>query len=285
MAVTRVDQFESVFRAAAKPVYEYRIPEIRKALIASDLDKSAGAAFETRISEFLAVLPGVTWTSVGGDAFASAGDLVALVDGQQFDLVVTYRHLHSDAWKWPHSLGAYLDLLTQAVGCPVLVVPHPQRDGAMPHAVQNTDVVMAITDHLSGDARLINYGALFTSSRGTLHLTHVEDEATFARYVDVISKIPSIDTESAEEQIRERLLVEPWDYVASCQQVLSSAGVDLEVVGSITMGHRLAEYRRLIEAHAVDLLIMNTKDDDQLAMHGMVYPLAVDLRDIPLLML
>ena len=51
------------------------------------------------------------------------------------------------------------------------------------------------------------------------------------------------------------------------------------------MGHRLSEYRRLIEAHAVDLLIMNTKDDDQLAMHGMVYPLTVCLRDIPLLML
>ena len=79
--------------------------------------------------------------------------------------------------------------------------------------------------------------------------------------------------------------MEPRDYVASCQQVLRSAGVDLEVKGAVTMGHRLAEYRRLIEAHAVDLLIMNTVDDDQHAMHGMVYPLAVYLRDIPLLML
>ena len=209
VAVTKVDQFESVFRAAAKPVYEYRIPEIRKALIASDLDEPARPAFETKIKEFLAVLPDVTWSSVGGEAFASAGDLLALVDGQDIDLVVTYRHLHSDAWKWPHSLGAYLDLLTQVTRCPVLVVPHPERDGAMPHAVQNTDVVMAITDHLSGDARLVNYGALFTSSRGTLHLTHVEDEGTFARYVDVISKIPSIDTESAAEQIRERGRTDP----------------------------------------------------------------------------
>ena len=283
--MTKVDQFESVFRAAAKPVYEYRIPEIRKALIVSDLDERARAVFETEITEFLPVLPDVAWTLVGGEAFASAGDLLALVDGQEFDLVVTYRHLHSDAWKWPHSLGAYLDLLTQAAPCPVLVVPHPQRDGAMPHAVQNTDVVMAITDHLSGDARLVDYGALFTSSRGTLHLTHVEDKATFARYVDVISKIPSIDTESAAEQIRERLLVEAQDYVVSGQQVLRSAGADIEVEGSVTMGHRLAEYRRLIEAHAVDLLIMNTVDDDHLAMHGMVYPLAVYLRDIPLLLL
>lgn len=30
---------------------------------------------------------------------------------------------------------------------------------------------------------------------------------------------------------------------------------------------------------------MNTKDEDQLAMHGLAYPLAVELREIPLLML
>ena len=35
----------------------------------------------------------------------------------------------------------------------------------------------------------------------------------------------------------------------------------------------------------VDLLVMNTKDEDQLAMHGLAYPLAVELRQIPLLML
>ena len=112
--MTKVDQFESAFRAAAKPVYEYRTPEIYTALIASDLGEPAHTAFETRIRSFLAVLPGVTWTSVGEGAFASPGDLLAMIDEQKFDLVVTYRHLHSDAWKWPHSLGTYLDLLTQA---------------------------------------------------------------------------------------------------------------------------------------------------------------------------
>ena len=51
------------------------------------------------------------------------------------------------------------------------------------------------------------------------------------------------------------------------------------------MGHRLSEYKRLIGEHEVDLLVMNTKDAEQHAMHGMAYPLAVELRDIPLLML
>ena len=42
---------------------------------------------------------------------------------------------------------------------------------------------------------------------------------------------------------------------------------------------------RLIEEHEVDLLVMNTKDEDQLAMHGLAYSLAIELRAIPLLML
>ena len=51
------------------------------------------------------------------------------------------------------------------------------------------------------------------------------------------------------------------------------------------MGRHLAEYRRLVEAHEVDLLVMHTKDEDQMAMHGMAYPLAIELRQIPLLLL
>jgi hypothetical protein len=51
------------------------------------------------------------------------------------------------------------------------------------------------------------------------------------------------------------------------------------------MGHRLSEYKRLIEEHGVDLLVFHTKDEDQLAMHGMAHPLAIELRDVPLLML
>ncbi len=51
------------------------------------------------------------------------------------------------------------------------------------------------------------------------------------------------------------------------------------------MGDRVEEYRRLVEDHRVDLLVLNTLDGDQLAMHGQAYPLAVELRGIPLLML
>ena len=34
-----------------------------------------------------------------------------------------------------------------------------------------------------------------------------------------------------------------------------------------------------------DLLVMHAKEEDQMAMHGMAHPLAVELRSVPLLLL
>ena len=67
--------------------------------------------------------------------------------------------------------------------------------------------------------------------------------------------------------------------------MLSEEEVPLQIQAIVTTGHRLGEYKRLIEEHDVDLLVMNTKDDEQLAMHGLAYPLAVEIRNTPLLLL
>ena len=59
--------------------------------------------------------------------------------------------------------------------------------------------------------------------------------------------------------------------------------IELEEI--VMLGHHLEEHRRLIDEHRIDIVVMNTKDEDQLAMHGLAYPLAVELRHVPLLML
>ena len=151
--------------------------------------------------------------------------------------------------------------------------------------LKNTDAVMALTDHLTGDDRLVNHGACFTQEAGTLFLTHVEDQAVVDRMLGVIEKIPSIDTDNAREEILNRLLKEPHDYIRSCREGLEDQGGSITIEEIVVLGHHLDEHKRLIEEHAVDLLVLNTKDDDQLAMHGLAYPLAVELRRIPLLML
>ena len=144
---------------------------------------------------------------------------------------------------------------------------------------------MAITDHLTGDAQLVNTAVRVTDTNGVLFLTHVETQTLFDRYMDIISKIPSIHTDSARAEILDQLLREPADYIRSCRDALRAAGVHLAVEDVVVLGHHLREYKRLISEHEVDLLVFNTKEEDQMAMHGLAYPLAVELRHVPLLML
>ena len=74
-------------------------------------------------------------------------------------------------------------------------------------------------------------------------------------------------------------------YAESCRKGLREAGVDLTVEQIVEFGHRVARYRDLVARHSVDLLVTNTKDQDQLAMHGMAYALSVELTEVTQLLL
>lgn len=282
----KVDQFESVFRSAAKDPFQYEKLEFRRILVVTDQEADAAAPFLEDVKGLLLEVGSESeWNTLGNEDYSSVESLLVAVKEAQPDLVVTYRNLRSDAWKWPYILGEYLDALIQIAEPPVLVVPHPEAGRASGHAMQDTDVVMAMTDHLTSDHRLVNVAARLTSANGKLFLAHVEDEQTFERYMETISKIDTIDTEAAEEAIRQQLLKEPSDYITSCTRILAEQQLPLEVESHVGMGHHLDEYRLLLDEHEVDLLVMNTKDEDQLAMHGIAYPLAVQLRRVPLLLL
>ena len=66
---------------------------------------------------------------------------------------------------------------------------------------------------------------------------------------------------------------------------MRAAGVDLALDSVVTMGQRLPTYRRLVDEQKVDLLVMHTKQEGQLAMMGLSYQIAVEMRHIPVLML
>ncbi len=286
--MTTIDQFESVFKAAAKTVFKHTSIDFRKILVVTDELGRDVKTFGDKVRSFLKVLGdrrNLIWRDVSGDEFQTVENLLHLVLNEAPDLICTYRNLHSTAWRWPYSLGSHLDVLTQHTVVPVMVLPHPQVGRARDHAIQNTDSVMAITSHLLGDQTLVNYAVEFTQWDGTLHLTNIEDSDTFERYMDSISKIPSIDTESAREEIAKKLLDEAHDYVRSCREVLEKEKVSIRIKEIVTMGTRVEEYKKLIQDHKVDLLVMHTKDQDQLAVHGMAYPLAVELREIPILLI
>lgn len=285
--MTNLNQFESAFRSADKVIYSYEPVSIERVLVVTDLETDTAEALGSQIRRFLAVIDsaGADWAIIGGAEFADVRSLLDRVERHGPDLIVTYRHLHSDGWQWPNGLGEYLDVLTQATTAPVMVLPHPDADHALPHSLHDTDRVMAITDHMAGDDRLVNHAVAFTSKEGICWLTHVESAAHFERYMEVISKIPAIDTEVARETVLNQLLKEPHDYIRTCRAALDARGIAIGIEEIVTTGRRLGEYKRLIEEHDIDLLVLYTKDEDQLAMHGLAYPLAVELRQIPLLML
>jgi hypothetical protein len=284
--MTRVDQFESAFRAADKPVFEFLQPVVERALVVTDLRGASATAFRDQVRDFLAVLGnGVQWDLDDGDSFDTIKVLLERVNERKPDLICTYRNLHSEAWRWPYSLGEYLDVLTQIVACPVLVLPHPLVTRTNGHTLQGTDIVMAVTTHLAGDNSLVNNAAGFTNDDGTLWLAHVEDERSFGRFIDAISKIDAIDTDTARERILAQMLKEPGDYIRSCREVIVTHRPTVRVQKIVTAGSRLTEFRRLIDKYSIDLLVMHTKDEDQSAMHGLAYPLAVELRETPLLLL
>ena len=281
----RVDQFESIFKRADKARFEYRRPEIRRVTLVTDLDATDTAALLQRVQQFLAVLEpdSPEWHTLGEGDYDRKSELLDKLVQQQADLIVTSRNLRQSDKNTPHSLGVYLDTLTQATPTPVLVLPDAEHRGE--GAMTQTASVMVATDHLAGDARLISNAVRFTQPAGHVHLCHVEDDAMFAYYLDAISKIPAIETAIAEQTLREQLLKQPTDYIAHCIEVLHSHGQTATLHAHVFMGHRLRDYRRLIDQHRTDLLVLNTKDEDQQAMHGLAYPIAVEFRDIPLLML
>ena len=283
--MTEIDQFESVFKAADKLRFSFEGTDIRTILVVTDLGDAASEASVNRIRRFLNVLGSSgDWATFSGNQYSTVAELMEYVNRLEPDLICTFRNLHTPAAEHPYSLGIYLDILTQVSPAPVMVFPRPEVNDAF-HHLENTQRVMAITDHLTGDHHLVNTAVLMTQPTGTLFLTHVEDEATFERYAQTISKIPGINTEMATESIRNQLLKEPADYIESCRDEIGRQRRPIHVETIVTLGHRLSDYKQIVKQHEIDLLVLNTKDDDQLAMHGQAYPLSVELRNRPLLLL
>ena len=129
--VFQVDQFESVFRSALHDPFELLLPTAESMLVVTDLAPDEANAFAARVGAFLgktSLCDAPVVHAVSGEAFSSTTKLLELVDASDTDLICTYRNLHSEAWRYPHSLGEYLDVLLQRTDVPVLVLPHPGAD-------------------------------------------------------------------------------------------------------------------------------------------------------------
>lgn len=278
-----LDQIESQFRASIKTLPEFERPEVKAGLIVTDLPGPDAGNFADKIKAFLKVLGDLNWKVIGKDDYSSVSGVLKQVEDHKPDLIVTYRHLF-ESEDLPYSLGTYAEMLTQATSTPVLLCPKPSHS-LIDKALENTDRIMVVTDRIIGDSKLLNWGLLLVEDGGRLRLTHVEDDATFERYIEVIGKIPGIDTEFAKKAIEKRLIEDASAYIEAVIEGVKLARPKVQMVSTVRMGHAASSYKSLVEEQETDILVFNTKDEDQLAMHGIAYSLAVELLDRPLLML
>ncbi len=136
--MTNVDQFESVFLSAIKDPFYYQQIRFNNVLLITDLDGAGADALIQKARGFTASLEHekLSWQSLSGDDFQTTVQLLQKVADKKPDLIVTHRNLHSEAWRFPHSLGEHLDVLAQKTDVPVLVLPHPRNDGTEVHGIQ-----------------------------------------------------------------------------------------------------------------------------------------------------
>lgn len=285
--MSTIDEFESVFKGAAKARFRFALPELGKVALVSDESKQAAEALRERVAGYLAPLPAATgaeWVVLDGGDYSSLDELLKKLEELAPDLVITSRCLKEEEKNPPYSLGVYLDVLAQATSYPLLVLPNSESP-AFETAFEDLREVMVVTDHITGDDRLINWGVFFTPRDGKLVLSHVEDDAEFERYIGLIGKVPAIDTDIAREALRHQILREPQDFIASCTEVLEKAEVPLEVLSDVRLGHLIGDYEQMIAEHEVDLMVVKSKAEAQLAMPGRAYAIVVEFQHLPLLLI
>ena len=144
---------------------------------------------------------------------------------------------------------------------------------------------MVLTDQLNDHPGLIDAALTIVQEGGLISLAHIEDEAQYERYMSFISKIPEIDTEVARASIKDQMFKEAEAFVEVIKTTLEEQRVKVNIHADIRMGHQLRTYVSMVELNHIELVVIQSKDEDQIAIHGLSYPLAVELRDIPLLIM
>ena len=190
----------SVFNAS-QTAFQHQPPALENALRVTDLEPDA-AEKQRRASEHFRGVTG-KWETVHGGEFATVRMSTRGIPQVDRDLPAPAQRGMALAVQFGRAFGC-----VDSEHPPVAILPHPDREGVPDRALKNTDSVMVINSHLVGEDALVNHAAVPTAIGGTLHLTHVEDDV-FERYLDVISKIPEIDTDVARETIQEQLYANP----------------------------------------------------------------------------
>lgn len=277
----RLDRFESAFRHAEATLYRPAPVALDRVAYVTDLEGEAAADSMARAQNWLRptdIWEESAWRLLPGNEWTVVSDLLASLEKGEPDLVVAHRWLREAALGPHHSLGVVLDVLTQTQPAPVLVLPHAEE------RAEPLRRVMVLTDHLTKRGRLVDWGQRLTATDGELVLVHVEDGTVWDRYSEAIARVPDLDTDLTRRQLMDELLHGPRRFLESAVETLADERPGLVVETAVEVGHGLAPLLEMVDARRADLIVMDTKDEGQLAMHGTAYALAIELAETPLLL-
>lgn len=280
-----IDEFQSVFRRAERPRFRYRRPQLESALLVTDRNAVEAARLRDVVVGFADRLGELDWRIVLDEDYHTASELLELVHEAQPDLVVTYRYLDEHGLIPHHALGVYVELVAQCSPAPVLLLPASgATDFPVPSELPACREVIVVTDYLTGDDRLVNYGAALSPADGKLILAHIEDSVTFRRYMQAVARIPDVPTDLFREQLARQLLHDAERYAQSAAEALAGVCPRLNVQSVVRFGRSLRHYAELISEHRADLVVFNTQAEDQHAMSGLSYSMATEFSHVPLLL-
>ena len=288
----QIDEFESQFKSALKEHYTYGPVSIESCALITDLVGADAVRLTNIVKRLVPELPGtpyqrterLSWHTLGGDRYSSVKSMLAEVEKIRPDILVVQRNLKTNPDDLVCGLSNYLDALTQTCRTPVLLLPELTLD-QLEEQISEPLEVMVQTPHLVGDSSLINWGLRFALPNGRLYLVHIENKRVFDQYIDIISRIPEIHTDIAQDSLREKLLSLPSEFIEQARSVLRSKEPMIDVHGIVELGHRIVDYRRLIETHNIELVITYTQDEHLTAINTIAYSLAIAFRDVPILLL
>lgn len=274
------DEFSSIFRRSMVPQFQFDTWKVSSACLIVDQNSTNSQSVIERLKTFSPALAEAhEWKTIQVDKSSTVESVEQQLAASLPDLIVTWRHLCETQMHPHHSLGVYVDVLTQVVPRPILLLPGECSQGAekLPPKCQN---ILIATDHAIQESRLIHQAVAMGGKEASIILGHVEDDLSYQRYLQAIERIPEINTEIAAEKLLSQLLHDADRFGVHVAEQLAEQYPDLTLKTETMLGHRVQTFRKLVESQQTDLLVMNTKDQDQLAMHGLAYSLSIELRDI-----
>ncbi|MCJ8290917.1 MAG: hypothetical protein HRT58_15305 [Crocinitomicaceae bacterium] len=263
-----LDIFESIFNRSVKRRYKYEDYQLGKVLIignSNDLDKLSNF-----ISEYCPEIQSYEYNSTFNWV-----EFKSEIEKAQPDLILIERQLGISNRDLTYSVGPILESITQEINIPVLVIPH-EFEGL------KIETIGIGFDHQIDNSNLINKGLLMRRHLKNIELIHIEDESIFNYYLDAIAKIPGINTEYAETNIKETILDLSGDFFKDVASNLENETLKAGI--HCKFGDTVQSYGELIKDRKIDLLVFAAEDDSKMAMHSLGHSLTIQFPNVATLL-